>query len=475
MLYGLFKRLSVGAVSSSLAIIFLLYQFYTYSQEMHIPKARGDYTKYATIANDIYKGEVSSYTFSYMPKGYAMYILGIHKIFKPKVLSSENFIQNYSILTYKSFYVLWCLAVLIVWLSFFLRNSVALANISTLALLVYLYLDRVNYTNSLLSENLYIPLVLIALSIVPFWLKEAKVWLLIVIGLLLGFSNEIRPFSIIGIGLPFLAYLVFKSYKNLRPNKFANCAIFFISLFFSKLLFMLIIAVQFSGEIPKTNPILHIVFRVTSLDGTVYPENGPTSKYFLDINSTFNVEKSLTVGAITNDKETYEYVLKENGVNETARLYKTLALETLYQYPWITIRNTGLNLLSFVVNHDLTYLYPRRIDPLLVLINPIEWQQPLVVLSQAAKNLIYYPQTFLLLLLLIYYIKVREFDIMFYLLFCFMLTHVWMTSLFEAYLYRYAWPVILVSSPFLTEIIWMLLARLRKSVRVNKVIEFLGG
>ncbi len=403
---------------------------------IHGPGFEGDWKKYTHVARDIDYGTASPYTMI-VSRGFPLFILYASKILN----------RDYVSATHAALFCIWVLAFVCVWIGLRIETGICTANSILFLLLFYLYHERF-YAISLLSEVLYSALILIAFSLISIWYNKRRVLLIACSGIVIGFANSVRPFALIGIGLPLLGFMGYRYMIRKEKDQLKQLIGFSAGLLTIKAAISLILFLHYGADFPVKSIAYPVTLRILHHDGICRSSNGPNCRKLLEINKQVMMEDGLTAreGRIGNNLGTLKHVARNYSTSEMEDLYYDAAVESIRAYPWIAVRNTFLNMISFGLNYDLLFVQSRRdaaSDDFQI--NPPEWDNITHYTAAIVHATVEKP--FWLLLLLVYFPKsIRSrLDLRLLIFISFCAAHVLIPSLSGRYLYRYVWPLFVTS------------------------------
>jgi hypothetical protein len=386
------------------------------------------------MAQDIYNGTTDDYTSSWRSRGYPLFI-----IFSSILLKCE-----FKNAVHSSMYFIWIIAFSFSWIAVKIRTeNCVIPNMAIFFLILFLFNERF-YFISLLTESLYCSLLLIIFSMISIWEKNKKIKYLFLIGVFLIFSNEVRSLSLIGIGIPFLGFILF----NIFYKKDFDCIKYLLSILsgivICKIIILLVIGLFYNFEYPKRSLAYPATIRILHHDGICKKNNGPSCKKLLDIEK--NINKKHRDGSIYENTATYEFIVKKYGVENMEKLYFNATLESIKAYPWISIRNTILNIISFIINYDILFVKERRNSNKKEFpVNPDDWKNYRKHILNILEVNLHYP-FWIILSIIIFSKKMRkEIDFTFIIFVAYIFSHILITSITGRYTIRYALPLFTIS------------------------------
>jgi hypothetical protein len=421
----------------------------------------GLWNGYSAVALDIINGTSISSYHSWMSLGYPIFLVFINKLEISLNISSVSNV----------FYVLIVFSLL--FLNFASRRlyGTLTANISMTIIVLYL-LSLKMFSVTVLSESLFIPLILTTLSCIILWRKSESFFAIFFAGILLDFSNWVRPLTLMGIGIPLCIYFLYEYFARRSQVFLKSLAFFLLGIILSNIVISFFYSSHFKESPPERSIALYTTTRLFALDGVLRSSNGPYSKYLMDLDQRLANEdnKPHREGALTYPKKTFEVSIKEKGIPETIKIFWFAGFECIYSYPFIAIRNTALNIISFFINYDLLYLHERRVSNTLDFpINPGVWStNPSDALWGAVRASLRYPFWILAAAIILIPTLRNRTDLIFWLCLLFGLFSVAAASLTEVYLFRYMYPFYMV---FIIPIVNVL--KLAESKKILLLLGFL--
>ncbi len=418
-------------------LLLLLLMVWTHAWFYKSSIFEGDWKKDIRLAADIQNGSQTHYTSTYRPVGYPLFILLASGLLKQGKAESVHMLM----------YVIWLIGLAAAWAAVWRRLDASSANMVVFFLLLYLYYERF-YSISLLTEPLYCSLLLVGFSLWVFWSRSGSLPQMLMLGIVLCLAQKVRPGPLYGIAAPLAAYLVFRGIKDKAKSPWINLAVFGSGVALCQMLVWATMGVFYDFRFPTRSIAYPATMRVLHHDGICRSENGPASRRLLEVDETILGQRGEKHrdGCVYENADTYEYVLNTYGIAETERLYWAAAKESVSAYPWISVRNTLLNVLSYLLNYDLLFVETRRNSPQSDFpINPVEWGDPLKRLPDMVSASIERPFWILLIIVLASVPRRVRKDpvILLYIVFC--AVSIGIASVFGRYLYRYAWPLFVVS------------------------------
>ena len=379
--------------------------------------------------------------------GYAFFILFAQKLFGSEVSSPQEYDNLYPAAknewkraTIILLYLAYLCGFILTWLAILYKRDVKSANVVVAVIILFLLAHR-SISISLLSEPLYFALVLIIFSLIVLGFNSQKIVIFFLLGLVVLYAGEVRPFPMYGIALPLSGYLMWKYWREKKKQRLKQFGTFIFGLLICKLLMLMIIGYAFDFDPPERSNAYNITLRLLHMDGICWRSNGPACRKLMDIDKKIAPERHKE-GWIDENKGTYRYVIKNDGIMEMERLYFQAAKECITTYPYVTLRNTVLNVISFFSHEHLLYLESRRKTSLPYWpTDPEEWKKPFNILLTSAVNNLKYPFWIILLIVLGSNRMRSDIDPSLVILLAFCAVHVLIPSLVGRYLVRFSLPM----------------------------------
>ncbi len=392
--------------------------------------------------------------------GYPLFILLAQKLFGDETSGPQTYdaiyvaaLEQWKTPTSILLYIIYLCSFILSWLVIRKSTDMQTAN-SVVAVLILFLLSNPATSLPLQSEPLYFSLVLIIFSLVVSSFNSQRNVVFFVLGLVVYYASEVRPFPLYGVAVPLFFYLLWKYWREREMVDLYNLGVFISGIITCKLILFLIIGYAFNFDLPQKSNAYNETLRVLHMDGICWRSNGSACEKLLDIDKTIAPERHKE-GWIDQNKGTYRYVFENYGIEEMERLYYQAAEESIVAYPFITLRNTALNILSFISHEHLLYLQARRETTLSYWpMNPEEWSNPAKILISTVISNLRYPFWIILFIILVSKKLRSNIDPSLIILLCFCTVHILIPSIAGRYVPRFSHPMYVAAFIPFSIILW---------------------
>ena len=183
----------------SLILLAMMFSIWTRLWWQHGPGFKGDWPKFIHVVKSMKEGVDHAYAAN-IPRGYPLFIL------LAAFLTKQTYMNAVHILLF----FIWSLSFIATWLAVRSKTVSTSANMVVFFLIYYLYHENF-FSISLLAEALYSSLMLIAFSFLVLWQQSKHAFYLLLLGGVLCYAHEVRPFPLFGVALPLVIYFFFQN------------------------------------------------------------------------------------------------------------------------------------------------------------------------------------------------------------------------------------------------------------------------